>query len=56
MLSIEKNINSKNNKPKIIVCNTIKGKGLCDLENTPKAHHTIPKIENIQKIIDNLCK
>lgn len=34
-------------KPLLIIANTIKGKGISFLENTPKAHHTLPKGEEI---------
>lgn len=34
-------------KPLMIIANTIKGKGISFLENTPKAHHTLPKGEEI---------
>ncbi len=34
-------------RPLAIVANTIKGKGISSLENTPKAHHTLPKGEDI---------
>lgn len=34
-------------KPLMIIANTIKGKGISSMENTPKAHHTLPKGEDI---------
>ncbi len=37
------------NKPLAIVLNTVKGKGLSCLENAPRAHHTLPKGEEIEK-------
>lgn len=37
----------QSSKPLLIVANTIKGKGISSLENTPKAHHTLLKGEEI---------
>jgi len=34
-------------KPLMIIANTIKGKGIPSLENTPKAHHTLPRGEEV---------
>ncbi len=36
-------------KPLLIIANTIKGKGLSCLENTPQSHHILPKGEEIIK-------
>lgn len=36
-------------KPLLIIANTIKGKGISFLENTPRSHHTLPKGEEIEK-------
>lgn len=35
-------------KPLMIIANTIKGKGISVLENLPRAHHTLPKGEEIE--------
>jgi len=37
------------NMPYFVILNTIKGKGLVTLENTPKAHHHLPQGEDIEK-------
>ena len=34
--------------PLMIVANTVKGKGMPTLENTPRSHHTLPKDEEIE--------
>lgn len=39
--------NRESNKPLMIIANTIKGKGISVLENLPRAHHTLPKGEEI---------
>ncbi|PIR57844.1 MAG: transketolase [Parcubacteria group bacterium CG10_big_fil_rev_8_21_14_0_10_38_31] len=38
----------KRTKPLMIISNTIKGKGLSCLENFPRAHHTVPRGEEIE--------
>jgi transketolase len=35
-------LKNKSDRPKVIIANTIKGKGISELENKPKAHHTLP--------------
>jgi len=35
-------------RPLMIVANTVKGRGIPALENTPRAHHTLPKGEQIE--------
>lgn len=35
-------------RPLVIISNTVKGKGLSCLENKPRAHHTVPKGEEIE--------
>ena len=35
-------------RPLAIISNTVKGKGLSCLENTPRSHHTLPKGEEIE--------
>jgi len=39
--------NRQSTKPLSIIANTIKGKGISFLENTPKAHHTLPKGDQV---------
>lgn len=41
-------------KPLLIIANTIKGKGISFLENTPKSHHTLPKGEEIIRAREDL--
>jgi transketolase len=42
-------LNSKDlSSPLMIIANTIKGHGISFLENTPKAHHTVPRGEEIE--------
>ena len=36
-------------KPLMVIAHTIKGKGISSLENTPYAHHTLPKGAEIEK-------
>ncbi|SJZ34709.1 transketolase [Trichlorobacter thiogenes] len=57
--SIEQVINILRNleqtgKPRMIIAQTIKGKGISSLENTPQAHHTLPKGEFIAQAIEEL--
>ena len=35
-------LNSKSQKPKVIIANTIKGKGISLMENNPEWHHKSP--------------
>jgi transketolase len=37
----------ESDRPLVIIANTIKGKGISFLENTPKAHHTLPKGDEV---------
>jgi len=37
----------QSHRPLMVVANTVKGKGLPTLENTPRAHHTLPKGDEI---------
>ena len=46
----------KSNKPVMILCNTIKGKGVSFMENSIKWHHTIPNSEEIYKARKELEK
>lgn len=48
---ITKSINKKTSKPKIIICNTIKGKGLLRIQNTLESHYIPAKKEDIGKAI-----
>ncbi len=41
-------------KPQMLIAQTIKGKGISSLENTPQAHHTLPKGEHIQQALEEL--
>ncbi len=41
-------------KPLVLICHTIKGKGMSWCENTPQSHHTLPQGEDIEKTIQEL--
>ncbi len=43
-----------NSKPIIIICNTIKGKGIIGMENTPAVHHGLPPEKIFKKSIDDI--
>ena len=43
-------------RPTCIIANTIKGKGISIVENTPEWHHKFPNEEEYQQIIDELEK
>jgi transketolase len=34
-------------KPMVVIANTVKGKGILSLENTPRAHHTLPRGDDV---------
>lgn len=42
----------KSNRPRVIIANTVKGKGILSLEGKPKSHHTVPQGDDI----DNATK
>lgn len=42
-------------RPLMVVARTVKGKGLPPLENTPAAHHTLPKGEDVALIRSHLA-
>ena len=44
----------RSKKPLIIIADTIKGKGIPCLENTPQSHHSLPNGEDIFKTKENL--
>lgn len=52
--TIEKYLNIKD-KPKVIIANTVKGKGVSLMENNPEWHHKCPDDESYQKIIAELA-
>lgn len=41
-------------KPIIIICNTIKGKGIIGMENTPSVHHGLPPEKIFKKSLENI--
>ena len=55
-LNLYLNKAQKSNKPVMILCNTIKGKGVSFMENSIKWHHTIPNSEEIYKARKKLEK
>ena len=42
-------------KPLMIIAKTVKGKGITSLENTAKAHHTLPRDEELRQAIKDLA-
>jgi transketolase len=50
----KKLIKKKNNRVKIIICNTIKGKGISFMENSKFWHHKLPDKDQIQKAYKEL--
>jgi transketolase len=55
IIKLLKKINtSKNKKPKIIICNTIKGKGVTFMENSKYWHHQLPNKEEIKVALEEL--
>ena len=42
------------NKPIVIICNTIKGKGIKQMENNPAWHHKAPSDEELSAMIEEL--
>ena len=49
-----KKIEKIKNKPKVILANTVKGKGIYFMENNGSWHHKIPNLEELSKIINIL--
>lgn len=47
-------INNKNGKPKAIIANTIKGKGISFMENKPLWHNKMPMDEQIKSVYEEL--
>ncbi len=41
-------------KPQMLIAYTIKGKGISSLENTPQAHHTLPRGDFIRQALEEL--
>jgi transketolase len=48
-LNLYLNKAQRSKKPVMILCNTIKGKGVSFMENSIKWHHTVPNLEEINK-------
>ncbi|HIH51661.1 MAG TPA: hypothetical protein HA250_04890 [Nanoarchaeota archaeon] len=44
----------KTAKPKVIIANTVKGKGIGIMENNPEWHHKSPDEETYKKILEEL--
>lgn len=44
----------KKNKPRLIIADTIKGKGVSFMENVPMWHTKIPDTEQLKKVMDEL--
>ena len=47
---ISKLINKRTNRPKIIICNTVKGKGLKRIEDSLESHYIPAKKEDLHKL------
>jgi len=43
-------------RPRMIIANTVKGKGISFLENTPQSHHTLPKGDQIEIALKELSQ
>jgi len=52
--SVKKLLESRSKKPKVIVANTVKGKGVSFMENNPEWHHKSPDEETYGKLIEEL--
>lgn len=46
--------NPQNQRPLAIIANTIKGKGIVEMENSPEWHHQIPSEEKLQEWLKEL--
>lgn len=49
-----KKVKEKNGKPKVIIANTIKGKGVSFMEDVTRWHNTFPNEEEKKKMIEEL--
>jgi len=49
-------IKKKNNKPKVIICHTVKGKGVTFMEDTVLWHYRTPKGEELQSALNEINK
>ncbi len=47
-------LNAKTQKPKLIIANTIKGKGVSFMENVAKWHHGVPTQDQLKQALDEL--
>lgn len=54
IISTIENVDHANSKPKVIIANTIKGKGVSFIENNPAWHHKIPVGNEITQAIQEL--
>lgn len=48
------NLSLKSNKPTLILCNTIKGKGVSFMENSIKFHHALPSADQVTQAVEEL--
>jgi transketolase len=48
------NLDHSNNKPKVVIASTTKGKGVSFIENNPAWHHKIPMGDEISRAIEEL--
>jgi transketolase len=48
------NAKSNHDKPTVIICNTIAGKGISFMENKPEWHGKVPDQRELEKALDEL--
>lgn len=51
---LERNLNKKVKKPRIIIANTIKGKGVSFMENVPIWHYRMPNSDELKIVMNEL--
>ena len=49
-------LNYENSKPKVIIADTVKGKGVSFIENVVKWHHKVPTNEEYELAVNELDK
>jgi transketolase len=51
LLEVFQKMNHSNNKPKLLIANTVKGKGVSYMENVAKWHHGVPTEEQYKQAV-----
>ena len=54
MIKNAKYINNKDLKPKVFICDTVKGKGVKFMQNDNNWHYRVPNMEELKKSLDIL--